>query len=96
MAICSLIVQAKPENIDSVNQVLISMESVEVHAQNEIGKIVVTIDNPSREFCSKAMTDMTRIDGVMSTSLVYEYQEDLDAKQQQEQKRKQQKVVALN
>ncbi len=95
MAICSLVIQAKPENIDAVNKSLISMESVEVHAQNEVGKIVVTIDNPSREYCSKAMTDMTRIDGVMSTSLVYEYQEDLDAKQKQE-NQEQKKVVALN
>ena len=51
---------------------------VEVHAQNEYGKMVISIDHPSREYCSKAMTDMTRINGVMSTSLVYEYQEDLD------------------
>ena len=93
MAICSLIIQANPEHIDTVNESLNSMESVEIHAQNEFGKIVVTIDNPSREFCSKTMMDMTCIDGVMSTSLVYEYQEDLEEKQEKQQ---QQAVVALN
>ena len=81
MTICSLVIQTKPQNLDTVNQSLNSMDGVEVHAQNEYGKIVVSIDHPSREYCSKAMTDMTHIEGVMSTSLVYEYQEDLDDEQ---------------
>ena len=81
MTICSLVIQTKPQNLETVNQSLNSMDGVEVHAQNEYGKIVVSIDHPSREYCSKAMTDMTHIEGVMSTSLVYEYQEDLDDEQ---------------
>ncbi len=83
MTICSLVLQTKPQNLDAVNQSLNTMEGVEVHAHNERGKIVVSIDHPSREYCSKAMTDMTHIDGVMSTSLVYEFQEDLDLESQQ-------------
>ena len=78
MTICSLVVQTKPEYLDTVNESLNTMKGVEVHAQNEYGKMVISIDHPSREYCSKAMTDMTHIDGVMSTSLVYEYQEDLE------------------
>ena len=78
MTICSLVVQARPEHLESVNETLNAMKGVEIHAQNEFGKLVISIDHPSREYCSKAMTDMTRIDGVMSTSLVYEYQEDLE------------------
>ena len=78
MTICSLVVQAKPQNIQEVNEALNMMNGVEIHAQSEHGKIVVSIDHPSREYCSKVMTDMTRINGVMSTSLVYEYQEDLE------------------
>ncbi|MCW8930612.1 MAG: chaperone NapD [Gammaproteobacteria bacterium] len=78
MTICSLVVQAKPEYLDNVNETLNTMNGVEVHAQNEYGKMVISIDHPSREYCSKTMTDMTRINGVMSTSLVYEYQEDLE------------------
>ena len=78
MTICSLVVQARPEYLDTVNETLNTMNGVEIHAQNEYGKMVISIDHPSREYCSKAMTDMTHIDGVMSTSLVYEYQEDLE------------------
>ncbi|MCP3851879.1 MAG: chaperone NapD [Gammaproteobacteria bacterium] len=78
MTICSLVVQARPDHLETVNKTLNTMNGVEIHAQNDNGKMVVSIDHPSREYCSKAMTDMTHIDGVMSTSLVYEYQEDLE------------------
>lgn len=82
MTICSLVVQTKPEHLEAVSKTLTSMNGVEIHAQNEYGKMVISIDHPSREYCSKAMTDMTHINGVMSTSLVYEYQEDLEPEQQ--------------
>ena len=78
MTICSLVIQTLPEKIETVNTLLNSMEGVEIHTQNEYGKLAITIDHPNREYCSKAMTDITRIDGVMSTSLIFEYQEDLD------------------
>ena len=78
MTICSLVIQTLPEKIETVNTLLNSMEGVEIHTQNEYGKLAITIDHPNKEYCSKAMTDITRIDGVMSTSLIFEYQEDLD------------------
>ncbi|MBL7003731.1 MAG: chaperone NapD [Gammaproteobacteria bacterium] len=78
MTICSLVLQAIPENLPPVIKKLEEMDGVEVHATNEAGKMVVSIDHPSRKYCSDVMTKMTLLDGVMSTSLVYEYQEDLD------------------
>ena len=78
MTICSLVIQAKPPHLQSVRELLNSMEGVEVHAQDERGKLVVSIDHPSREYCSDAMVSMSQISGVMSTSLVFEYQEDLE------------------
>ncbi len=81
MTICSLVVLARPQNIEEVNNLLNAMDGVEVHARNEQGKMVISIDHPSREYCSKAMTNMSHMNGVMSISLVYEYQEDLDIEQ---------------
>jgi nitrate reductase NapAB chaperone NapD len=78
MTICSLVIQAIPEQLTTVSQLLDGMEGVEVHAQDKYGKLIISIDHPSRRYCSEAMTDMTRIEGVMSTSLVFEYQEDLE------------------
>ncbi len=83
MTICSLIVQTIPENINTVNATLENIQGVEVHAQDESGKMVVTIDHPDRDYCSKTMADISVINGVMSTSLVYEYQEDLEKEETQ-------------
>ncbi len=76
MPICSFVVQAKPQHAEAVSRNLNDMDGVEVHAQNEHGKMVVTIDHPDREYCGSVIIDMNRINGVMSASLVYEYQED--------------------
>jgi len=79
VAICSLVVQTEPTSLDAVTQSLVSIEGVEVHAQNETGKIVVSIDHPSREYCSETMISISRIAGVLSSSLVVEDREDLEA-----------------
>lgn len=78
MTICSLVLQARPQLLEAVKAALKTMDGIEIHAQNESGKIVVTIDHPSREYCSQAMTNMSQLNGVMSSSLIFEYQEDLD------------------
>jgi nitrate reductase NapAB chaperone NapD len=47
-----------------------------VRARDELGKLVVLIDHPERRVISDTMMDMNQIDGVISTSLIYEYFED--------------------
>ncbi len=82
MTICSLVVQTLPRDLEAVDRTLKAMRGIEIHAKDQNGKMVVVIDHPSREYCSKAMTEMAQIDGVLSTSLIYEYQEDLDLEAQ--------------
>jgi len=79
--ICSLVIQTKSQHLSSVNASLNQMQGVEVNVQGENGKMVVTVDHPSREYCGDIMTKISQISGVMSSSLVFEYQEDLDADQ---------------
>ncbi len=38
MSICSLVVQARPENLETVSESLSGMEGVEIHASSEAGK----------------------------------------------------------
>jgi len=78
MTICSLVVQTKPEHLSPVTSHLNQLEGVEVQLSEPNGKLVVTIEHENQEYCSKVMTDMTVINGVMSTALIYEYQEELD------------------
>lgn len=75
MTICSLVVQTLPKHLEKVSQLLIEMNGVEIHAQNQQGKLVVSIDHPSRSYCGEVMIRMAHLKGVMSSSLIYEYQE---------------------
>lgn len=76
MSICSMVVHSRPENLDPVAQSLNEMTGVEVRARDERGKLVVLIDHPERNVISDTMMSMNNIEGVLNTSLIYEYFED--------------------
>ena len=75
MSICSLVVYSKPENVPSVEIEIRKMEGVEINADSGDGRLVVSIDHPDRQHCSKMIMDMSALSGVLNTSLVYEYYE---------------------
>lgn len=79
MSIYSLVVHARPENIESITNTLKAMEAVDVHGINEKGKIVVSLDHPDRNYCSDTIMSFHDIPGVLNSSLIYEYFEDNDA-----------------
>ncbi len=78
MSIYSLVVHTKPENIESVSAALSKKQDVEVHQINEKGKIVVSLDNPDRGYCSETIMSFHNIPGVLNSSLIYEYFEETD------------------
>lgn len=78
MSICSMVVHSRPEKLEPVIRSLEKMTGVEVRARDERGKLVVLIDHPERKVISDAMMEMNNIEGVLNTSLIYEYFEDDD------------------
>jgi nitrate reductase NapD len=76
MSICSMVVHSRPENLDPIAVTLNQMEGVEVRARDERGKLVVLIDHPRRSVIADNMMEMNNIDGVLNTSLIYEYFEE--------------------
>jgi len=73
MTICSLVVYARPEKAPVVENTIAALEGAEVHAATKEGKLIVSLDHPDRTYCSETIMDLNNIDGVLSTSLVYEY-----------------------
>ena len=71
MNISGILVQAHPENITSVCDALVDMEGVEVHASNEAGKIVVTIEQENNAQMSDMLLSLQNIPGVLAASMVY-------------------------
>ncbi len=73
MTICSLVVYARPEQAPIVEGAIAALDGTEVHAATKEGKLVVLLDHPDRTYCAETIMGLNNIDGVISTSLVYEY-----------------------
>ena len=75
MNICSLVVHARPGQLEPVRQRLAALAGVEVHAASDSGKLVVTVENEDRSECSATIMSMQNLEGVLSAALVYEHHE---------------------
>lgn len=73
MNICSMVVNARPEEAKAVSGRLEQMDGVEVHGVSDEGKIIVTVERDERSLQSEAMMQMQDVEGVITTALVYEY-----------------------
>ena len=73
MSISSLIVHTRPGAADSVRDRLSRLDGVEVHAVTENGRLVVTVDQPDDAKASETFLTFEALEGVLSTSLVFNY-----------------------
>jgi nitrate reductase NapD len=77
--IASLVVHVAPRRLDAVAAVVAALPDAVVHAATTNGKLVVTLEAPSAVAMSGRVTDIQRIDGVLSAALVYQCADSLDA-----------------
>ena len=84
MNICSVIVNAKPENALRISKILAAMEGVDVYGGIEEGKIIATIEDGGGE---KALADkmaaLNNIKGVIDVAMIY-HQEATDTAMEEE------------
>lgn len=77
--ICGVLVHSRPERVNDVRSVLGTMPGVEVHAATEEGRLVITLENSDENSrLSDGLAEVSRIDGVLGTALVYEHSEQED------------------
>ncbi len=69
--ICGVLVMTNPKMGAIVEDTLNKIEGVEVHARENGGKLVVTVEGPHSRECANTISDFGDIKGVVSTSLVY-------------------------
>lgn len=83
MSISSLVIQTRPENVANLESILAAMAGVEVHTTTEEGNLVVTVDNPDNAQASETFSEFLKLDGVLNTSLIYNYfEQDIAEKEQ--------------
>ncbi|WP_369601609.1 chaperone NapD [Hahella sp. SMD15-11] len=71
--ICGLVVRCNPRRLDQVVAELEALPGVEIHARDDVGKLVVTAEQTADAPPLKAIDLIERIEGVLSTSLVYHF-----------------------
>jgi len=74
--ICSALVHAKLELINSVKQALESQQGVEVHGETEDGRLIVTIEDEVRKNVGERIMAFYEIPGVLSASMIYQFSDD--------------------
>lgn len=71
MNISSVIVHARPGHAAEVQRALAAITGVEVHAASDEGKLIITIESPGDRETADTFEAISKMDYVMSASMVY-------------------------
>jgi nitrate reductase NapD len=69
--ISSFIVQAKPEQLTSLQQQLKAIAGVDVHQTSPAGKIIITLECNNTHDITQATTAIGKLPGVLSCNMVF-------------------------
>ncbi len=76
MNISGVLVRAYPQQINPVSDSLREMSGVEIHGNNDDGRIVVTVEQDDANQMSDVLTQMQTLPGVLAASMIYHQFED--------------------
>ncbi len=71
MNISSVLVNARPEKLVQVQECLLALSGVEVHAATEDGRLIVTIEADSDQAVANMFAEINQQPGVLSVAMVY-------------------------
>lgn len=76
MNICSVIVNAKPENSPKIRDILTEMDGVDVFGGVEEGKLIVTLEDSGEKALADRMAALNDIKGVIDVAMIYHREAD--------------------
>ncbi len=71
MNISGVLVKAYPEKIVTIEKILASMNGVEVHGNNDDGRIVITVEDKSANNITDTLVQIQDVPGVLSAAMIY-------------------------
>ncbi len=83
MNICSVIVNARPENAPGISDLLNDMEGVDVFGGVKEGKIIATLEDAGEKALADKMAAINNIKGVIDVAMIY-HQEEKDTAMEKE------------
>ena len=84
MNITSAVVYATPLSRAQVKAGLVALSGVEIHAETEDGRFVITVEDVPGIRSGETVMRLHQLDGVQFAAMVYQYSDD-DPRQQEEQ-----------
>jgi periplasmic nitrate reductase NapD len=69
--IASIIVQARPENLDEVAAAISAIRGCEVHGRDPKGKLIIVVDAPDTGALGSTLTTLSLLPHVHTASLVF-------------------------
>jgi nitrate reductase NapD len=69
--IASILVQARPERLASVETAIVALDGCEVYGRDPIGKLVVVVDAPDAGTLGATLNTIALLPDVYSASLVF-------------------------
>ena len=69
--IASIIVQARPENLDEVEAAITALGGCEIHGRDPRGKLIVVVDAPDTGSLGSTLTTLSLLPHVHTASLVF-------------------------
>ncbi len=71
MNISGVLVKAYPENLVNIQKTLATMAGVEVHGNNDDGRIVITVEDISANNITDTLVEIQGVPGVLSAAMIY-------------------------
>lgn len=70
---CGVLVHGAPNDFEQLRQRLVALPGVEIHGVADRGRMVVTVEDTGKHRCADTLTDIQRLDGVLSAAVVYQH-----------------------
>lgn len=71
--VCGVVIHARHEKQQQIEQQLQQQPGVEVHASSGQGKLVVTVESEAGQQVADTIDQFKDIDGVLSASMIYQF-----------------------
>ncbi|UCE88491.1 MAG: chaperone NapD [Pseudomonadota bacterium] len=72
-SVCGVLVHARPGSAGEVRERLLAEPGVEVHAQTDEGRMVVSVESGDPNVTADTLQLISNLDGVLSAAMVYQY-----------------------
>lgn len=83
--ICGVLVHVRPEQREVMEQQLLTVPGLEIHAASPAGKLVITVEADDYQQAADSLSHIQTMKGVLSASLIYHHAEELEVTQSESQ-----------